>query len=448
MSNQVKNASKPQVNLNIINPVHESILESKSLFERAIIEAFKEVEETNMTNKLKIALDEMRFYVQDIIEMNSKGKTKSFLLNPNILDKLSRLIERKLFYVKIMVGRIYEAIIEEQNIPILTESTDILIKFSNEVLNLNDEIKTTYISSLLERKLIVLLNYIKSLKNIDYDQEIVIKDLVKNFSVLIQPKEISNDDLQKICLLCKSNDATKKMEGLNILLSYFSNTSSLTEQLHLMNAYVPTIVKALSVNAHSDFCDVYFQFGHILVSMFFNTSYFLNTNLNNYSLKSNLNENFLFFIYDNSIITNGALIERYNQVKVELSSQKKLLLGNDELFKIAFSFISIIYHFSDIFDMQFICFLILKRMYFQFSHMRKNIEDILINVLTNICLFKDEKYLEDAEECRIFISYIQLNDSTSLKEKLNERLVQKSIEIRQISNDGKFLIKRKLNIKD
>lgn len=173
--------------------VNDTILEeNKSLFERAIIEAFKESQEINITSKLKIALDEMKFYIQEILELNnSNSKIKLYLLNPNILDKLARLLERKLFYVKLMIGRIFENLVEDITVPILSNSTETLIKFANEVLSLQDEIKTTNVAVALEKKLVILLNYMKSLKNIDYEQEAVIKDLAKNISSMNVVKEIN-----------------------------------------------------------------------------------------------------------------------------------------------------------------------------------------------------------------------------------------------------------------
>lgn len=173
--------------------VNDVILEeNKSLFERAIIEAFKESQEIGITSKLKIALDEMKFYIQEILELNnSNSKIKLYLLNPNILDKLARLLERKLFYVKLMIGRIFENLVEDITVPILSNSTETLIKFANEVLNLQDEIKTTNVAIALEKKLVILLNYMKSLKHIDYEQEAVIKDLAKNISSINVVKEIN-----------------------------------------------------------------------------------------------------------------------------------------------------------------------------------------------------------------------------------------------------------------
>jgi hypothetical protein len=60
--------------------------EDKSLFERAIIEAYKQKQSKNIYEKLSIALDEIKFMVDDIKKskkissQDSKG-TKNYLLN-------------------------------------------------------------------------------------------------------------------------------------------------------------------------------------------------------------------------------------------------------------------------------------------------------------------------------------------------------------------------------
>ena len=75
------------------------IVNTKSLFERAIIESTKEIEEVSITNKLNIALDEIKFYIKDIYDNHQRNNNeeRQYILNLNILDKIARLLERKLF---------------------------------------------------------------------------------------------------------------------------------------------------------------------------------------------------------------------------------------------------------------------------------------------------------------------------------------------------------------
>ena len=151
------------------NNTHISIEEQKSLFERSIIEAFKEKISKNIIEKLTIALDEIKSIVNEIkqsnnsLSQNNSEINKKFLLNNNILDKLSRIVQRKFFNVNILIAKIYESLIDPNNYHMLSHDIILLINFSNEVLNLLESIKSTIVSKQLEKKcssfLIYLLNF-------------------------------------------------------------------------------------------------------------------------------------------------------------------------------------------------------------------------------------------------------------------------------------------------
>jgi hypothetical protein len=64
----------------------ESIInlgEEKSVFERAIIEAFKEKSSKLMYEKLTIALDEIKYIVADIKKNNQTNQNKNIFSNSN-----------------------------------------------------------------------------------------------------------------------------------------------------------------------------------------------------------------------------------------------------------------------------------------------------------------------------------------------------------------------------
>ena len=397
--------------------------DNKSLFERAIIEAFKEKEEMKITTKLKIALDEIKFYVQEIKELNQTQSGKSYLINSNIIDKLSRLTSRRLFYVKIMIGRIYNSLITEELVPILTNNNDLLFKFSNEVLNLQEDIKTTSLSYSLQKKLLILLKFMTSLQNIDYEQEQIIKELMKSFSSLNSIKELSLEDFNQISLLCKSNDKNKKLDGVSSLIQIFSNTTSLEQQIYILIHNVPSILKAFLFEPKPEYKEAYFNFGNFLFSMLYNLQYTLDADIGFYSMKENRNENSLFFVYNDIVIdkTQSEMIKKYNNSKYSLVTGKQSPL-TDELFRMCLQLVTTISSFSKLFDLQYISYVILKRLYFVFPNFRKHLEELISTVLVNICLFTEDYNIKNSEECRTFISYLQLNDRSSITEKLNSKI--------------------------
>ena len=64
----------------------------KSTFERAIIEAFKQNKVSDVCEKLNIAYDELPNYIEELKKENQEEKKHNFILNPNIIDKINRII--------------------------------------------------------------------------------------------------------------------------------------------------------------------------------------------------------------------------------------------------------------------------------------------------------------------------------------------------------------------
>ena len=97
------------------------------------------------------------------------------------MDKLSRIIERKYININILIGKLFEKLIySQEQIDFLSDDIDLLIKISNCILNLLDNIKSTIVSKSLETKCTLILN---SLNKIDLsaEQKIILKELLNSY---------------------------------------------------------------------------------------------------------------------------------------------------------------------------------------------------------------------------------------------------------------------------
>ena len=106
---------------------------------------------------------------------------KKFLLNKNILDKFSRIIERKYFNVSILIAKIFENLLEPDNFDLLSNDPSLLINFANDVLSLLELIKYTIVSRQLEKRCSSFLSFLSMFKGLDNEQKEIIQDLIKNF---------------------------------------------------------------------------------------------------------------------------------------------------------------------------------------------------------------------------------------------------------------------------
>jgi hypothetical protein len=203
--------------------------EKKSSFEIAIIKAFKEKSSKLICEKLINAFDEIKYIINEIkknkintnktyisndISSNYKLKSdlnllnksninnpkydiifnenynllkygkeekSSYILNKNILDKLSRLTERKFFNVNILISRIYDTLLEPDIFSFLSNDFNFLLIFSNKILNLLDQIKSTFAYSSLNYKCNDFLLSLLNSKNLSKEQNEQIKYIIENF---------------------------------------------------------------------------------------------------------------------------------------------------------------------------------------------------------------------------------------------------------------------------
>jgi hypothetical protein len=118
--------------------------------------------------------------VSDIKKSTKENKS---LLNKNILDKLGRIQERRHFNVNILIAKIYENLLDPSNFDILSKDTNLLINFSNDILNLLEKIKTTNVSRPLEKRCSSFLTYLLNLSGLSEEQKEIIKELHNNFPI-------------------------------------------------------------------------------------------------------------------------------------------------------------------------------------------------------------------------------------------------------------------------
>ena len=118
-------------------------MDEKSDFEKSIIEAFKQAKVSDIYDSLGMALSQLPMYINEIKNQNNKIKDQNFILNLNILDKLSRIIERNYININILISRIFISLLVDENFKLLSDDSFILINLSNQIMAILDDIKYT-----------------------------------------------------------------------------------------------------------------------------------------------------------------------------------------------------------------------------------------------------------------------------------------------------------------
>ena len=407
------------------------VIEEKTNFEKIIIETFKQSNPIDCFINLNIALEEVNSYINEIKE--SKG-TKT-LINKNLLDKFNRIFERNFFYVNILIGKIFNSFLDSSNYNILSSDFVLLISFLNLVLNILEFIQGTNISIDLEIKCFSFLNFLTSNQNfiLEEEQEESIKELISSFQIKKNSDSFQDFPYRKkiIIRFCNENNEENKLNGILQLIEYFSQTYSLNEQYDMLINHCSDIFKSIINKPNVDYSKVYFELGNFFLNLFFNYKYILKFD----SSKKNYVSTFLYLsdlISNEEKLLSNIKVNNYsndinqlsflNEVLFEETNQKEIMLKYENIFKISLLVLNTLIIYENEFDLQFICFLILRRIYFIFPQFRKETEDLLASSLINLCKFQSKEESKTIIECKQLLNYLLKEGNDTLKGKINHRL--------------------------
>ena len=432
------------------------VTKEKSTFERAIIEAFKQKKVSDVYEKLLIAYEELPNFIEEI-KGNEKDKNTNFILNLNIIDKISRIIERSFVNINILISKIFNIFLNEDNIPLLSDNPIILINLSNQIMIILEIIKTCDNYNELIKKSINFMKYLinNSEKYLSNEQTEIINNLQNVLSTkLVSPiyVDFKNYLDKEILVFCKGETFEEKEKGLENLNSYFYKLNSLNEQFDILCQYGQDIIKGIISKPNPSFIDIYFKLSYFFISFLYNFIYKIKLSPNENSTSLNIsNENIKkineqYYILD-SMEENIELSENlyvtkfhgkeYHNIKFldkalyELDDVKNILLKYTNIFSLCISILNCLILFEDSFKSQFACFLMLKRLYFIFPKYRKELTDLISTSLTNLISFDEIVINESKEPYESFLLFLLQNGEEDLKERLKERLIKKKNKIKK-----------------
>ena len=327
-------------------------IQEKSVFERAIIEAFKQFKVSEIFEKLNIAYSELPLYISEIKKLNTQEKNKHYIINSNIIDKIGRLIERNYVNINILISKIFDTFLEQENLNILSDNSYILITLSNQIITILELIKSCHNYQELTEKAINYMIYLtdNSDKFLSQEQMEIIIKLQNQLTTKIKSLtfvKFQNNYLKDVLILCKGETAEEKEKGIEYLNSYFSKLNSINEQFDLLCLFGEDIIKAIISKPNPILIDTYYKLCYFFISFLYNFIYKLK--LNHLENEDNSNLDFIdinklneqYYILDsmeeNIEIPDNLYVTKFqgkeyhnikisNQVLYELDSVKKILL--------------------------------------------------------------------------------------------------------------------------
>ena len=220
---------KNNVTLNINNE------NTKSEFEKYIIESFKESNIINSYNLLLKAYDELPNYIEQV----RHSKKIAFILNSNILVKIDRLSQRNYININILISKILYMILDANNFKLLSDDSRTLIILCNISMNLLEMISSYELCENLIKRVITFLNFLKnnSTKYLNNEQLNIINNIQKNLGEKIYSKEYTsfgNNYQKDILSFFYKESSNEKEKGIINLFNYFFRLKKLNEQFDLL----------------------------------------------------------------------------------------------------------------------------------------------------------------------------------------------------------------------
>ena len=397
------------------------------------------------------------------LEENEELKNFS-LIDQNFLEYLEVYIPKSLRYeINYSLMEFFNVLFNIKYFIVLnninsTEQESIMINFCNNSLKIINNFRGSPFFQLLIRKAHLYLNFLFQKKK---NLRTVLTELLNGFSIphTINFKEFkTNLEKSEILTKCDSLSCKQKEEGIDLLANLISEGVTFAEQFELLTLSAPDIINTLLKSPSDEYAKAYGRFGNLLCSLLYNTKYKItldpellkpkdNQNLTNDNtvVKSNFStetENFkltgnltvgenygkkkqenadeeensyknVTYILEDKVVEMEDLNENFSFLEkkdFELTFQKELLELNEQIVEICLLYVDLIIQYNRIFPLQYISYLILRRIYFIFPKYINNIGDKIIKALSNLAKFQGQFEWNTSLESRQFAYYLLLND--------------------------------------
>ena len=364
----------------------------------------KEIDKSLSNNteiKISIISDEIVNYLSDFKNRRGLRFEISFSLN-------------KLFDILLNVTYFkYICNLEEKQI----------IFFINSMIKLIENLRGVLIYQLIIRKVHLYMNYI-----FQYHKQLrkILNELMKGYYIPHSNQfRTFNERLKNsnIIQLVSSDNSKDKEEGITQLIELISR-ASFSEQFELLYISGPDVLMNLLKDPSEEYRNAYLKFGNLLCTLCycyrFNIGILPNQNDDNLKENDNNDEennipkkkilNNVTFIFNDKLIENDTELEFLKNKQYELTFQKQILELNEKIIEVCLLYINTVIKFEKIFALQYICYLILRRIYFNFPSYKPEICENIILVLSNLCKFTGQFEWIQSLESREFAYYLLAYD--------------------------------------
>ena len=293
---------------------------------------------------------------------------------------------------------------------------------------MNSLLKKTYLGIKYENTLFIFLENI--IKEIAFDSE-----QLNEINVVLQEHKSKADEYKL--------NTTNTKEFLSSLNSLLNKQHSLYGQYKILldnKEDIIALIEKANCNDSNEVHDFY-EFGIILIKLFFGKNCILLNEKNNKDENNEDNKNFVKKLFDGYEDNSHGNVNLILGEKFYVDYDSDIEQMRDELCQVIIKFVDTFKSITNLLEFQYVHFVLLKRIYFYFFEKYENeISPLFVQILINLCLFKDTDKISQVVQ---FVNEL-VNSKCDKDAKLKELLTQR---IEEVKNNSEFNFKPKNKIR-
>ena len=288
------------------------------------------------------------------LALNSCIETKIISLNKNILDKMSRIVKHNKINLIFIIGQIYINLMSKDYLfnP-LNKNIDLslLIFFCNEVITLNSLLKETYLGNKFNQVLINFIIRIMSSYTLEKEQILVMREILETHNINQKPINIKTNNFEEMTKFI--NDTLNEQGSFYEQYKFiFDNTD-----------YIGNVINNLDINNQEQlkYLNYFLDLGKIFSYLLFNEKFVI-------YLKQHSQENeiqgivkTMFNGYEDNININVIEDEKFY---IDIDEDVELM--REHLCKLIIIYVEKFKLIKNLFEFQYVLYVLLKRIYFHF----------------------------------------------------------------------------------
>ena len=372
------------------NPLNAKIIKDKKI----------EKNNNQLQNNIQLCENELR------IALNKLNESSKIELNKNILDKISRIIHHNKINILLILGKICMNLMSREK---LFDSNDknleinTVIFFINEICYLNSILKETYLGNKLNQESIKFIEKIINDFKFEKDQFSALKNLIDVQTEKQKQNKLNLNSLEEMIL--SINDLMQTQDNYYMQYQIIINNFD----------YIIGMINQTDANDRNNLGN-YIELGKIFAYLLFNKKYVL-------FMKGQKNENdpqgVIKLLFDGC--EDNYLLSVVEGEKYYIDYDNEIEQMREKLSDLIIKYIERYKSITNIFEFQYVLYVLIKRVYFLYYEKNKNkIEPILAEIMVNLCFYN----VDSIEEIKIFINEI-LNSKDPKNNNLKSLLTRK-----------------------